>query len=402
VRVIERKTGPVAYAKLKLPDGSQPCPRLGKLWTKRTRPPAGYITMGQAEARLQAILAGDDPLVNIDPTRVVVTFEQACDEHLRYLEHDRQRKESYLKDCRSIIRASLKPLVGADTPVAHVTTLDVDRVREQLFARGLKHRTVQKAMILLGGILGRAKRKGWIEESPADNAERVTIVNSDEFNVLTVDEVHAVARAAVDATHAAMILVAAFTGLRLGELLALRWKHVDFVNRILHVRRNLPAGATEEQSPKSHRVRSVPLSDQAMVVLDDLSRRDHDTGAGELVFCDAAGGHLSGDPIRDGFYAALLAAGLGHMRYTELPSEANSAGVKADDPMVFHDTRHTFGTLLAAAGVDLVKIQKWMGHAHIQTTMRYLHYVPQHDDAARLTAAFSVHPAVHPTGVKAT
>jgi len=119
--------------------------------------------------------------------------------------------------------------------------------------------------------------------------------------------------------------------------------------------------------------------------------------------CDAAGGHLSGDPVRDGFYAALIAAGLGHMRYAELPSEANPDGVKADDPIVFHDTRHTFGTLLAAAGVDLVKIQKWMGHAHIQTTMRYLHYVPQHDDAARLTAAFtteSVHPAVHPNVVR--
>ena len=48
-----------------------------------------------------------------------------------------------------------------------------------------------------------------------------------------------------------------------------------------------------------------------------------------------------------------------------------------------------------------MKIQNSMGQAHIQTTMRYLHYVPQDDDAARLTAAFtteSVHPSVHPNG----
>jgi hypothetical protein len=45
--------------------------------------------------------------------------------------------------------------------------------------------------------------------------------------------------------------------------------------------------------------------------------------------------------------------------------------------------------MCAAKGIDVVKIQKWMGHADIQTTMRYLHYVPQHDDAARLTAAFA-------------
>ena len=47
-------------------------------------------TQGMAEAGLQAILAGDDPLVNIAPSHV--TFGQACDEHLRYLEHDRQRR----------------------------------------------------------------------------------------------------------------------------------------------------------------------------------------------------------------------------------------------------------------------------------------------------------------------
>lgn len=56
---------------------------------------------------------------------------------------------------------------------------------------------------------------------------------------------------------------------------------------------------------------------------------------------------------------------------------------------MFHDTRHTFGTMCASAGIDLRRIQSWMGHADIQTTMRYLHYVPAHDDAARLTAAFT-------------
>jgi integrase len=62
------------------------------------------------------------------------------------------------------------------------------------------------------------------------------------------------------------------------------------------------------------------------------------------------------------------------------------------------------GTLCAAKGIGLRRIQAWMGHADIRTTMRYLHYVPQHDDAARLTAAFTaetVHPEVHRTGVMA-
>jgi integrase len=119
--------------------------------------------------------------------------------------------------------------------------------------------------------------------NPADDAEKVTVRRSDEFNVLSIEDVHAVARAADDdGLIGAMIVVAAFTGLRQGELLAVRWRHVDFTNRILHVRRNLPAGTSEKDTPKSDRVRSVPLSDQAIVALVALSRREHFTGDDNL------------------------------------------------------------------------------------------------------------------------
>ena len=107
------------------------------------------------------------------------------------------------------------------------------------------------------------------------------------------------------------------------------------------------------------------------------------------MFPNQVGGHLLDDQVRHAFYAALDTAGLGHLRAKQ-------------DPMIFHDLRHTFGTTCAAKGIDLRRIQAWMGHADVQTTMRYLHYIPQHDDAARLTAAFAsdtVHPDVHRTGV---
>jgi integrase len=388
VRTLERKGGPVFYAKLKIPrdDGTvyEPQRRLGKVWNKRSRPPAGYLTAAQAQARLEAMLVGDDPLVNIEPPRDVVTFGRACDEHLRYLEFDRQRKASYLKDCISVVRCYLLPAFGESTPVEDITTADIDALREQLLAKPLAHKTVQKVLVLLGGILARAKRKGWITTNPCENAEKVSVRRSDEFNVLDVEQVAAVARAASTDLLAAMFRVAAFTGLRQGELLALRWRHVDFGNRILHVQRNLPAGTDQEDTPKSHRVRSVPLSDQAAVALDGLSRREHFTGPDDLVFGSQVGGHLNDDTVRDAFYAALERAELGHLRG------------KAD-PIVFHDLRHTFGTLCAAKGIDVVSIQSWMGHADLATTRRYMHHAPKHNDAALLTAAFtaeSMPPAV--------
>jgi hypothetical protein len=86
--------------------------------------------------------------------------------------------------------------------------------------------------------------------------------------------------------------------------------------------------------------------------------------------------YANDDEIRHAFYEAPEDAGLGYLRTGE-------------EPIVFHDLRHTFGTQCAVRGIDIVKIQAWMGHADIQTTKRYMHYVPQHDDAARLTAAFT-------------
>ena len=377
VREIPRKDGPVFYAKLKIPrdDGTvwEPQRRLGKVWTKRTRPPAGYLTAGQAQARLEAILAGDDALVNVEPPRAVVTFEQACGEYLRYVEFDRQRKRSTVKDYGNVIDHDLLAHFGKDTPVGAIDTGQVDAFKDDLLGR-VSHRTAQKVLVIMRGVMGRAKRKEWIDSNPCENAEKVSVRRSDDFNVLSVEQVHAVARVAATDQLRAMFLTAAFTGLRMGELLALRWRHVNFANRILHVQRNYVEG--EEDSPKSHRRRSVPLSDQAVVALDALSRREHFTAPDDLVFGTTVGGHEDDDAVRDAFYAALEGAGLGHLR----------AG---DEPIVFHDLRHTFGTQCAAKGIDLRRIQAWMGHADVQTTMRYLHYVPAHDDAARLTAAFT-------------
>jgi hypothetical protein len=137
--------------------------------------------------------------------------------------------------------------------------------------------------------------------------------------------------------------------------------------------RNYVRGA--EDTPKSHRARSVPLADQAVVALDRLSRRANFTGPDDLVFGTVVGGHRHGDDVRDAFYDALNEAGLAHMR-------------AKDDPIVFHGLRHTFGTL-AVRSAPVTDVQHWMGHADLATMMRIVHYVPQHDNAARLSAAFA-------------
>lgn len=384
IRVVHRvRDGQVYFAKLKLPDGTQPQRRLGKVWPKRTKPPAGYLTRGMAEALLEAILAGKDGSVNLNPSHV--TFKQACSEYLRWRQDDKHRKRSTIGDYASTIKTHLLPAFGESTPVEDITTASVDAFREQLLDGKRSHRTAQKTMILLHGILGRAQHKGWVKVNPCARAEKVDVPRTGGFNILTIEQVHAVARAARDEQLSALITFAAFTGLRQGEMIALRWRHIDFADRIVHVQRNYVRG--QEDTPKSHRARSVPLSDQALLVLDGLSRREHFTGPDDLVFCTVAGGHLLDDKLRAGFYDALTAAGLGAMR-------------EKSEPIVFHDLRHTFGTL-AIRIAPVTDVQHWMGHARIETTMNYVHYVPQAGNAAKLTEAFTpetVHPTVHRTG----
>jgi integrase len=256
-------------------------------------------------------------------------------------------------------------------PLERIDTEAIDGWRRSLLAEGrLSARSIQKLLVLLHGVFKRAKRRGWIQTNPAEDAERVSVKRSGEFNVLTPVQVAAVARSTDDAQDAALFTVAAFTGLRLGELIAMRWRDVDFSKRLVHVRGSYTL--RQQGPPKSRRVRSVPLIDQALMPLDELCRREFFTEPEDLVFASAVGGHLDGSAVRKRFYAALERAGMGEMRAKR-------------QPITFHDLRHTFGTL-AVQAFPLSDVKAYMGHADIQTTMIYVHHVPRHDAAARLSA----------------
>jgi len=283
----------------------------------------------------------------------------------------RGRKSSTLRDYRSAIKSTLLPEFGTDTPLEELSEERLSAFRAALLTDGkLARRTVQKHVVLLNGILKRARACKWISRNLMDDVEPVSIGSSGEFNVLSAVQVEAVARKADD-VFAPAIIVAAYTGLRTGELRALRWRDVDFAGQSLRVSRNMPAGG-DEGSPKSGKVRSTPLVDDAARELDGLSRRPSFTGADDVVFCTEVGGMLPEDSLRKALYAALADAGIDRKSFP------------AHGGFTFHDLRHTFGTM-AAQVWPLHDVQAFMGHADIQTTMKYAHHVPKNDAASRLT-----------------
>ncbi len=194
----------------------------------------------------------------------------------------------------------------------------------------------------------------------ADLVDRPTVRYTGDFVTFDGNEIGALARHAATEQDAALYLAAAYTGLRQGELLALRWRDLDFAGHRIHVRRASSQAAKTEKTPKSGKVRSVPLITELIGPLDRLSRRNHFTGDDDLVFVNDTGEHLDAWALRRRYEAALKRAGLRRVR--------------------FHDLRHCVG-YVAVRAFALSDVQAMLGHAHVTTTMRYVHHRPGADDA---------------------
>jgi integrase len=372
ILTVKRQSGDVLFLKARDRNGRQIKRRLGPAHAVRGAGPTGSWTRKQAEDALRDWLT-DLGRMSDEPAESM-TLDTAARAWLHYIEHERERAPSTVRDYRNTLNGRVVAYFGPDTPLHAIDGNAIDDFRRHLLEQ-VSRRTAQKVLVLLFGLLKYAKRRRWITSNPAEDAERVTVKRRTEFAVLSPEEVQALARNAADEQEAVLFTVAAFTGLRMGELRALRWRDVDFANRLVHVRRSL--WRTAEGIPKSGKARSVPLIDQAAVALDGLSRRQHFTGQVDYVFANPAGGKLHDGDMRAGLYAALEAAGISRDRGT-------------GKLFVFHDLRHTFGTI-AVQAFALSDVQAYMGHADIDTTMLYVHHTPQHDAAERLSRLVAGH-----------
>jgi integrase len=350
--------------KYRLPDGRQVQKKLGPAWTERGRPPAGYFTKRLAEDHLRSVL--DEARRGVLPgmVRTGATFADAATEFLRYAEHDRGCKPSTLRDYRSNLEAHLLPGFGS-MRLGEITPAAIDEWRASL--TGLSNRTKNKLLVVMHGVMRRAQSVWGLPTNPVAAVERHPQRSSGDIDVFSPEEVMALVRSAGSEQDAAIFLTAAFTGLRRGELLALRWRDVDFAGSVIRVRASYAGGKLT--TPKSGKVRSVPMAPSVASALARLGQRGLFVGEDDLVFVGDVGGHLDGSALRRRYAAALKRAGL--------------------RPLRFHDLRHTFGTRMIAKA-DIRRVQEWMGHADVQTTMRYLHYAPRGDEAELIAEAFAI------------
>ncbi len=182
------------------------------------------------------------------------------------------------------------------------------------------------------------------------------------FDFLTFDEAPRLVEGARGMWRV-MILVALRTGLRHGELLALRWQDVDLVAGRLMVRQALSGKKID--TPKNGRSREVPLSDETIATL-----KAHRHLRGEYVFSDEKGHLLTRYACKWPLWAACKHAGLRLIGW--------------------HALRHSFASHLVMRGAPLKAVQELLGHADITMTMRYAHLSPDaRRDAVQLLDAQS-------------
>jgi integrase len=348
--------------------------RVGKKRVKRRigpkRKPGGRtgLTRTQAEAELRRLMVAERAPLDGDE----VSLTEAAEHMLRHLEA-LERKPTTLENYRSLLRTHLAPRLG-DIPIDQVTSRQVEELATEMQHEGKAAKTRSNALKLLSQIFTFAKRRGWCRQNPCELVGRPQVEQSSDIHFLNQDELEALL-ASVDTeaepfghTDFAIFLTAAMSGLRQSELLALRWRDVDWSAQKIRVRRNYVRGHL--LTPKSKRgSRSVPLASRVAAELKRHFERSLGQEDEDLVFAHPDTGKvLAHSSLVQRFKKALKAASVREIR--------------------FNDLRHTFGTRMAAAGVPMRTLQEWMGHRDFRTTLIYADYAPGDDESGTVDEAF--------------
>ena len=334
--------------------------RLGPMRRPGTRE---GLTRSQAEAALRRLIGE----VRVIAPEERVTFGQVADRYLHHLQHVMGRKRSTLDDYRIMLRRHLAPHFGS-TPLDRIRPDDVASYMA-IKSRTLAPKTVLNHVTFAHGVFTFAVKRGLVVSNPVAATDRPRVDHVDpDIRFLNRDEFEALLRAVpqddvLGPTDYAMYLTAATTGLRQGELVALRWRDVDWTAGIVRVRRNYTRG--EWGTPKSRRSsRAVPLADRTAAELERHYQRSRYQGDDSLVFCHPHSGNpYDASKLRKRFYAAMVAAGM-----------QDRCGKQGG--ITFHSLRHTFGTRMAAVGVPMRTLQEWMGHRDFSTTLVYADFAP--------------------------
>ena len=267
-------------------------------------------------------------------------------------------KPSAMKSKKSILDNHLLSAFG-EVPLDKITKTRIKEYRVKKLESGLSPKTINNHVSALARILSEAEEEGLITLVP--RIKRLPLEET-HFDFLTIEELNALFDAGEE-PYRTMMIVAGKAGLRQGELLGLQWKDLDLDNGFLLVKRSIFRGVVG--STKSRKIRRVPLGDD---VTSALIAQKHNRGS--HVFCCKAGQPLTDNICKNPIRKACRLAGIRTIGW--------------------HVLRHTYASHLVQAGVDILRVCKYLGHSDVRVTMRYAHLAKDEGrEAAKLLDTYS-------------
>jgi integrase len=288
---------------------------------------------------------------------------------------------------RELANNQVLPFIG-EKRLQTLKAIDIENWHNTLIASGHKKgkggvsvRTVGHAHRLLSKAIREAQKFDLVVKNVAAT-EKPPKVDGDEVQIVSAARLRELMEKIKGHEIEPIVTLATFTGLRRGEILALRWKNVDLDKKVLQVREALEQTRTHGirfKAPKSKAGRrDVTMPD---VVVDTL--RQHrikqlelraKLGLGRLSDDDLLFVGLNGGPIGPKHFSANI--------WIRFAAEIGMSEV------TFHSLRHTHASQLIAAGVDVVTISKRLGHSNPSITLKVYAHLFANDDR-KATAAIN-------------
>jgi integrase len=286
-------------------------------------------------------------------------------------------KPSAIRGYETALVARVLPELGG-LRLSEIRRVDLQDFADRLCSDGLDPSTVRNTLMPLRAMFRRAVARGEVAVNPTSGLELPAMEGARD-RIASPGEA-AELLAALPERDRALWATAMYAGLRRGELLALGWEDVDLAAGVIHVERSwdVKEGAVDPKSRAGRRTVPIPA-----VLRDYLV--EHKLRSGRrvgLVFGTSYAQPFTPSNVRKRANAAWLAAGLA--------------------PIGLHECRHTFASLMIAAGVNAKALSAYMGHSSVTITLdRYGHLMPgnEREAAERLDAYLADAVATTPTAV---
>lgn len=278
-------------------------------------------------------------------------------------------KPSEIENKQGVLKHHIIPFFGG-MPLDGIKREKIEEYKANKLQLGLSPKTVNNHLAFIAKCLNCAIDWEVIELKDMPKIKKLT-AHSKRIDFLSPTETSQLLADRSEPMWNLMIYVALRTGLRFGELLGLKWEAVNLEQKVLTVQESIVRGVVG--TPKSGRIRHVPISQD---LHDELVQ--HRKPRGRL-FAVEGYEHLSHRMAANAILRIKKRVGLRHINW--------------------HMFRHTFASHLAMHGTPIPVVQKFMGHASIEMTMRYAHLSPNaHADSVNCFLAMELAAAAERVG----